>query len=96
MIKFIDIKNDNVAIEFNNSEELTKLVKYLRSYRYEYGTNGGDLNEIEFLGVEYFGNSKFLSLDRSRKHHSVNYVSCGKGYKDVCYKFKEINWNIMN
>ncbi|HCL4455200.1 TPA: hypothetical protein N2D10_003227 [Clostridium botulinum] len=99
MINFNDIKDNYIAIEFDNSEELRKLTNYLKLYNYDYGTvDNSDPNEIsEYLGVSYFGgDNKFLSLDRSKEHYPKNYVCCGKGYKDTCYKFNEINWNVAN
>ena len=95
MIKFKDIKNDYVAIEFENFLELSKLVNYLKEYKYDYGTGGcnNDICEISnYLVMEYFEDNKYLSLDRSRQQHPKDFVSCGKGYKDVCYKFSEIDW----
>lgn len=95
-IKFKDIKSDYISIEFENSFELSKLVNYLKKYNYDYGTGeyNNDIYGISDLGAEYFGNNKFLSLDRSRQHHPRDYVSCGKGYRDVCYKFSEIDWEV--
>ena len=93
MIKFKDIKNDYIAIEFENSFELSNLVNYLKKYNYDYGTGGSDICDVSnYLGFEYFEDNKCLSLDRSRQQHPKDFVSCGKGYKDVCYKFSEIDW----
>ena len=94
MIRFKDIKDSCIAIEFKNSLELSKLVGYLNKHNYDYGTGeyNNDVREIDYLGIEYFGDNKFLSLDRSKQHHPKDFVSCGKGYKDVHYKFSEIDW----
>lgn len=93
MIKFKDIKDNYIAIKFENSFELSKLVNYLKKHNYDYGTGNGDICEVsDCLGMKYFGDNKFLSLDRSRQHHPRDYISCGRGYKDVYYKFSEIDW----
>lgn len=92
---FNQIDEMNIAIHFKNQQQLEKLVDYLKAYGYDYGTGNNNILEIKGLGVRYFSeNNQYLSLDRSQKYHPRNYVSCGKGYKDVVYEFNEINWNI--
>lgn len=99
-VKFCNIEEPYIAIHFSTQAQLEKLVDYLKAYGYDYGTGGGDLCEIKELGIRYFSHdefndSRYLSLDRSKSHHPRNYVSCGLGYKDVKYDFKELDWNIV-
>lgn len=98
-IKFCDITEPYIAIHFSTQAQLEKLVGYLNAYGYHYGTAGSDLCGIKELGIRYFFHnefldSRYLSLDRSKSHYHGNYVSCGLGYKDVKYDFKEIDWNV--
>jgi|688.fasta_scaffold793524_3 hypothetical protein len=96
MVKFIDIKEHNIAIECNNKKQLCELVDYLKIFGYDYGTGETDNNveDIKLLDMYYFGDKCFISLDRNKTCHSRNYASCGKGYQDTCYKFSQIDWNI--
>ena len=92
MINFFDIEEDNIAIGFDNNIQLQELIKYLNAFDYTYGTTKDNLNEIK---INYFTKDNyFLSLDRSKAHHSRNYASCGLGYKDKVYMFKDIDWSI--
>lgn len=94
--RFSEIYEVNIAIHFENQQQLEKLVDYLKAYGYNYGT-GKDSNilEIKWLGIRYFSeNNQYLSLDRSKRYHPRNYVSCGKGHDDIIYEFNEINWNV--
>ena len=98
-IKFCDIAEPHIAIHFSTQMQLEKLVDYLKAYGYYYGTGGSDLCEIKELGIRYFthnefNDSRYLSLDRSKSHYHGNYVSCGLGYEDIKYDFKEIEWNV--
>lgn len=99
-IKFIDIAEPYIGIHFTSQAQLEKLVDYLKAYGYDYGTgNNNPLNcidNIKELGIRYFSSpeNQYLSLDRSKLYHPRNYVSCGKGYKDILYNFSDINWNI--
>ena len=98
-VKFCSIKSPHIAIHFSTQAQLERLVDYLNAYGYCYGTGGSDLNEIKELGVRFFSHdefndSRYLSLDRSKSHYHSNYVSCGLGYEDDKYDFKEIDWNV--
>ena len=94
--KFCDIKEEHIAIHFTNQEQLEKLVDYLKAYGYDYGTGkDNNLDDIKELTVRYFGaDNRYLSLDRSKRHHPRNFCSCGKGWQDVCYDFGRLDWNI--
>lgn len=96
IIKFTDIKEENISIHFNTHLELQKLIDYLKILEYVYGTGSdNDLGEIKRYNLSYFTkNNQYLSLDRSKRHSSRKFVSCGRGYKDTCYEFKDIDWNI--
>lgn len=99
-IKFYDIKETEIAIHFNTQAQLEKLVDYLKAYGYDYGTGKQDIplnyiDNIKALGIRYFGeDNKYLTLDRSKKYHPRNYVSCGRGYKATLYNFNDIDWNV--
>jgi hypothetical protein len=95
-IKFKDIKENNIAIHFTSQSQLEQLVDCLNAYGYDYGTGGSDINEIKILGVRYFGaDNQHLSLDRSKKYHPRNFISCGIGWKDTIYEFDQIDWNVI-
>lgn len=101
-IKFCDIEESKIAIHFTNTAQLEKLVDYLKAYGYDYGTGKqgkeyplNNMDRIKDLGVHYFGkDNMYLTLDRSKKHHPRNYVSCGLGAKAKKYNFSSIDWNI--
>lgn len=96
--RFCDIKEEHIAIHFTNQEQLEKLVDYLKVYGYDYGTvknSSSDLDDIKQLTIRYFGkDNQYLSLDRSKKYHSNNFCSCGKGWQDALYDFGRIDWDI--
>ena len=94
--KFSEIEELNIAIYFANQHQLESLVDFLKAYGYDYGTGKfSNILDIKELGMRYFSeNNQYLSLDRSKQYHPRNYVSCGKGYKDVMYEFDKINWNV--
>lgn len=92
--KFCDIKDKYIAIRFLNGKQLNDLVDYLKAYGYVFGTGkDNDLDGIKELGFAYFS-EKYLSLDRSKEHCTNNYCSCGLGYRDKLYDFKDIDWNV--
>lgn len=94
-VKFIDIKDESVAIWFSNQSQLNKLVDYLKAYGYAFGTGGTDPDEIKELGVRYFSgkDNQYLSLDRSKGHRP--YISCGVSFRDdAVYDFNDIDWSI--
>lgn len=99
-IKFCDIKEAEIAINFTTQTQLERLVDYLKAYGYDYGTGNQEypinfIDNIKELGIGYFGeDNRYLTLDRSKRHHPRNYVSCGKGYKATLYDFKDIDWNV--
>ena len=75
------------------STELEKLLRILEKYEYDYGTNGESVSKIIHLGIEYFGDNKYLSLDRSKQHYHKDYVSCEWGRRDVVYSFSKIEFS---
>ena len=101
-IKFCDIEESEIAIHFANTAQLEKLVDFLKAYGYDYGTGKqgkeyplNNMDNIKELGLHYFGkDNMYLTLDRSKKHHPRNYVSCGLGAKVKKYNFSSIDWNI--
>ena len=94
-VKFIDIKDECVAIYFSNQSQLNKLVDCLKAYRYDYGTGGTNPDEIKELGVRYFAgkDNQYLSLDRRKGHQP--FISCGISRRDgAVYDFEDIDWSI--
>lgn len=95
-VRFCDIKEKEIAIRFHSQKQLENLVDHLMNLGYDYGTGGKSVSEIKYLRLDYFGgvSGQALSLDRSCTYHPRPFASCGIGYKDTMYDYKDIDWSI--
>ena len=95
-VRFCDIKEKEIAIRFHTQKQLESLVDHLINLGYDYGTGGGSLSEVKYKRLDYFGgvDNQALSLDRSCSYHPRPFASCGVGYKDTMYDYKDIDWSI--
>ena len=95
-VRFCDIREVEIAIRFHTQKQLESLVDHLMNLGYDYGTGGGSLSEVKHKRLEYFGGvgNQALSLDRGCTYHPRPFASCGVGYKDTIYDYKDIDWSI--